>query len=1170
MKGKAAKFTEGIKRVILIADDEIINRELLGAILGDDYEIIYAENGAQALEVIAEKGTALSLVLLDLMMPEMDGLEVLRRMKSAPEIPKLPVIVLTSEHDAEVECLSLGAIDFIQKPYPQPEIVQARVRRTIELSEDRDLILSTERDELTGLYNKEFFFRYATQYDQHSKDEAMDAIFIDVNHFHLINERYGKVFADKLLNKIAEKIRNTFTPLGGISGRLGGDVFIVYCPHLDDYDFISERASVDLTYEGKTLSYARVRVGVYSCVDKEIGIERRFDRAKQAANSIRGSFTTSFAVYDDELHRSELFSEQLVEDFSRAIEEKQFSVFYQPKFDVRSETPFLTSAEALVRWVHPKYGMISPGVFIPLFEENGLIRELDRYVWFTAADQVKKWRDEYGVSIPVSVNVSRIDMYDPELIDILCRVLTENDLSSDEILLEITESAYTNDTEQIINTVNKLRKIGFKIEMDDFGTGYSSLNMISKLPIDALKLDMSFIRTAFNEKHDTRMIEVIIGIADYLGVPVIAEGVETTEQLKALRAMGCDIVQGYYFSKPVPAAEYEKFIADRVEQSVSTDVDTGAMEIKTLINDPASRKAALMNVEQTLAGMYEGLYYVNTRTDYYVSFSPGSKFRDLQIRRSGADFFEDMLKELQDVVYDEDQSALVAALKKETLLSYLTGEKPFSTTYRLMIYGSPVYYNMKAVRATADNHHIIIAISCVDDIVTKVFEDEGVGEKNHELITISRALSNDFDGIYYVNIMNDKYTEYASRRSYDTLALGLSGTEFFKECIENIKHVVAPDDIEKVSDALEKNKLISSVRKSGTYYLDYHLIVNKDYVPYRLKATMSDDIHLVIGVTDISAEVMRDREFAEAHSKSVTFSSIARALAADYFGIYYIDSKTGDYTVFNVPDEFYSKGVKDTGKDFFGTCVNNISKIIHKDDADRVGKALTKHNLLRELDKNGTFTMRYRLFLGDKIVNASLKATRMEGDDGRFIVIGISSIDAQVKQEEELNEAKEAANKDALTGVKSKRAFVDTEAIYNEKISKHEELSFALVVCDLNSLKKVNDQLGHTAGDNYIKSASTAICDAFKHSPVFRIGGDEFVAILTGSDFENRSRLFEELTLKCGGDDYTKAVIVACGMADFDPSSDKSLKSVFERADSEMYANIVKLKEKEERKKDHE
>ena len=206
--------------------------------------------------------------------------------------------------------------------------------------------------------------------------------------------------------------------------------------------------------------------------------------------------------------------------------------------------------------------MVSPGVFIPLFENNGLIYRLDSYVWTEAAAQIRDWRMRLGIRLPVSVNVSRIDLYEPKLIDQLREITEQNGLSPHDLLLEITESAYTEDSAQIIERVRQLREIGFRVEMDDFGSGYSSLNMLSTLPVDALKLDMQFIRTAFMDRKDTRLLEAMIQLAEAFEVPTIAEGVETAEQVFTLKAMGCDIIQGYYFSRPLPASDFERFLMD--------------------------------------------------------------------------------------------------------------------------------------------------------------------------------------------------------------------------------------------------------------------------------------------------------------------------------------------------------------------------------------------------------------------------------------------------------------------------------------------------------------------------------------------------------------------------------------------------------------------------------
>ena len=552
------QFDHGIRR-ILVVEDDLINREILSLMLRDTYDILIAETGKQALELLESDYGTLSLVLLDLNLPDMKGVDILGRIKGNALTARLPVIVMTADQNAEVECLTLGATDFISKPYPKQEIVLARIRRTIEQFEDRDIIRWTERDQLTGLYNREFFYRYAAQHDEYHPEEPTDAIVLDINHFHMVNERYGKEFGDRVLRLVAEKLRAKVSDSDGIVCRKEDDTFLIYCLHRSDYGQILDGVCMQM----ETDYQIRARMGVYPDVDRGIDMERRFDRAKQAADAVKNSYSQTVGFYDNAMHEKELYLEQLLEDFHTAIREKQFTVFYQPKFDVRPDEPVLCSTEALARWRHPKLGLISPGVFIPLFEKNGLIRELDSFVWREAVAQIRTWEERLGRLIPVSVNVSRIDLNDPPLLKILEKTVDEAGIGRESILLEITESAYTDNAEQIVNVVKTLRESGFFIEMDDFGTGFSSLNMITTLPIDALKLDIQFIRTAFRDRKDTRLLETVIRLAQSLGLSTIAEGVETEEQMLTLKALGCDVVQGYYFSKPLPADEFEAFAREK-------------------------------------------------------------------------------------------------------------------------------------------------------------------------------------------------------------------------------------------------------------------------------------------------------------------------------------------------------------------------------------------------------------------------------------------------------------------------------------------------------------------------------------------------------------------------------------------------------------------------------
>ncbi len=548
---------KGLHRKVLIVDDEFIEREMLGAMLNDLYEIGYAGNGREALDMISSEKATLSLIILDLHMPELDGYSVLEAIRADNEMRRIPVIVLTSEKEAEVKSLQLGAADFITKPYEMPDVVRARVQHAIELAENSVIIHETERDELTGLFHKEFFFEYGKRLDMQNDNMPMDAMVIDINRFHIVNELYGREYGNDVLKKIGDRIHDLVKETGGLACRFDSNGFYIYIPHGHDLNKIISDG-LDKINASLVDSNISIRMGVFEDDGNGLNMEQRFDRARLACNKLRHSYTTCFDFYNEELHSKELHEERLINDMEKALAEKQFKVFYQPKYNITGDKPVLSSAEALIRWFHPEFGMVSPGEFIPLFEDNGLIQKLDRFVWTEAASQIKRWNDEYGIYLPVSVNVSRVDIFNPMLGCILTDLVNINGFTPEKLLLEITESAYTDSSQEIIDTVKGLRNNGFKIEMDDFGSGYSSLNMLTSLPIDALKLDMKFIRNICENKKDSRLVEIMIQIARLLEVPVIAEGVETKEQMELLKSIGCDIIQGYYFSKPLPPEEFCK------------------------------------------------------------------------------------------------------------------------------------------------------------------------------------------------------------------------------------------------------------------------------------------------------------------------------------------------------------------------------------------------------------------------------------------------------------------------------------------------------------------------------------------------------------------------------------------------------------------------------------
>lgn len=564
---RGVKVVERIRRRVLIVDDEEINRQILGMILGNDYEISYAADGQKALDMIREaggSGRAFSIILLDLLMPVMTGQELLAALKDEKGF-QTPVIVMTADKTAEVESLELGAVDYIKKPYDVPEIIRARIKRSIELFEEKQIIEATELDELTGLFTRGYFFEYARKLYQAGPGKTFDAVVLNINHFRLINEMFSREFGDGVLRTVADEIRLFLGGDDGIACRSEADMFYLYCTHKDDYLVLKERICQKLAGVFNA-SHNRIRIGVCGrmedlSVDTAEQIERQVDRARDACNSLRDNFNEPIAYYDTRMHEEELLGEYLINDLDRALGDNQFRIFYQPKYNIQGDKPVLTSAEALVRWKHPERGWIQPSLFVPLFEKSGLIKKIDHYVWHEAARQIRTWRETVGRSVPVSVNVSRVDLYEPDIEDILVKIRDDYGLETGDYLLEITEFACAKDSDLIIKTIEDLRNQGFHIELDDFGTGYSSLTMLSEMPIDVLKLDRQFIvNLSQDNRRPLELVQLIIGIARYLDVPVVAEGVETDEQARLLKEAGCDIIQGYYFSKPLPPDEFAALI----------------------------------------------------------------------------------------------------------------------------------------------------------------------------------------------------------------------------------------------------------------------------------------------------------------------------------------------------------------------------------------------------------------------------------------------------------------------------------------------------------------------------------------------------------------------------------------------------------------------------------
>lgn len=415
-----------------------------------------------------------------------------------------------------------------------------------------ELIKATETDKLTGLYNRDFFFEYANKMNK----KPMDALVFNIEQFHSVNALFGRELGDKVLREMGNEIAAIASENKGIAGRFGADRFDIYCEHRTEYQSIYDRLQAKLEKLVPD-SNIRLRMGVMP-YDENLEPVQQFDRARTACHMGRGNYKKSLIIYDERISEKEKRDQRLVADFKKSLKNREFKIYYQPKYDITHSPAKLISVEALCRWYHPDLGLLTPPDFIPLLERNGQIGLLDQYVWEEAAAQIAEWKENYRKTIPVSINISRVDLFDQELENNLELVLMRNGLDHKDMILEITESAYTKNADQVIHVVERLRKRGFRIAMDDFGTGYSSLNVLSTMPIDVIKMDIDFVKNIEVNERDKQLVALILEIANKINVPVIAEGVETQAQLSLLHDLGCPMVQGFYFSRPLPPFEFEK------------------------------------------------------------------------------------------------------------------------------------------------------------------------------------------------------------------------------------------------------------------------------------------------------------------------------------------------------------------------------------------------------------------------------------------------------------------------------------------------------------------------------------------------------------------------------------------------------------------------------------
>lgn len=425
-----------------------------------------------------------------------------------------------------------------------------------EKKQAEELKHQLEISSLTGLYNKHAFYQNAEQLMKENPEKQYEILLFDIEKFRIINDLFGMSKGDKLLRHFAGRLKEMVKGTG-IAGYRGADNFVVCIEQgvIADIE-ATEKELYRYINEYPMDIKVQIRIGIYEVTDRTVPVSLMCDRANMAAESVKGNELLHHAYYDASMREKLIHDQEILNEMQEALDQEQFKIYIQPKCRLDNEE--LTGGEALVRWEHPTRGMLSPGIFVPLFETNGFITKLDYYVWEQTCKCIHEWKLQGLKTVPLSVNVSRLNFYLPGFEDMLDNLLKKYELTQDDLYFEVTESAYTTESDAIFEQLSRLQQKHYTILMDDFGSGYSSLNMLQEAPVDVLKLDMKFLLGNDDKGRSEVIIEAVIRMANKLGFRVIAEGVETKEQCDMLLRLGCYYGQGYYFSKPIPAQEFQE------------------------------------------------------------------------------------------------------------------------------------------------------------------------------------------------------------------------------------------------------------------------------------------------------------------------------------------------------------------------------------------------------------------------------------------------------------------------------------------------------------------------------------------------------------------------------------------------------------------------------------
>lgn len=700
--------------LMIILEENKMDSAILRGIFEKEYRVVEFQSAEDTVKRLEDK-EKVDVILWNMILDFQQKVDLLAHILAMDQYRNTTLIAIVGNEDdySVTTALEYGAADVISKPF-NPELVHRRIshftkskcaaEHYIQKSAKVDLRHgSREIDSLTEIYKAPAFYRRTRKMlDEHPNEEYL-MMFWNIDCFKVINDLFGRTIGDEVLKELAMLFKETMNGTGTY-GRIAADNFACCFPARLLKEGMLE-SSTSYLFQSLGVEYkVTLHLGIFVIEEKERGlpISQMCDWAKMAAETIKGQYGKQYAFYDNSMREKILEEQTIIAELERALEEHHFFVQIQPIYDANSKK--IVSGEALVRWRHPEKGVIPPFKFIPVFEKNGMITKLDYYVWEETCKIICKMKAQ-GESVPISVNVSRINLANQNLCSDILELLQKYNLTTEDMKLEITESAYTENPDQLMEAVQKLKAGKFDILMDDFGSGYSSLNMLKDLPVDILKVDMRFMDGLEMSEKAVNVVTSIVRMAKWIKMIVVAEGVETEAQSKFLESIGCDRIQGYFYSRPVD----EDVFLDKVHINCAMKTEPNfEQEYDDIDLDKCMSKLPMgfrMFMERMVGalGVFafdEHGFQVMRVNDAYYELMQNTPFDLFQDKK---DFFTDMPEEIREQLCSlcersEDRSSIE---EMDIEIKTEAGAARYSMTIRYIgiIHENRAYYfNLKKYR----------------------------------------------------------------------------------------------------------------------------------------------------------------------------------------------------------------------------------------------------------------------------------------------------------------------------------------------------------------------------------------------------------------------------------------------------------------------------------------